>query len=330
MKHWELYFIKFIHFNSIAVGYTALNIDFKKRRLIYSQRNKILASIQNVLYLIWLPIAFVINISSLVLKGHNPVLRYVYNLTIITRLIFLLLTNTIRSNRDAMLKPWLEKVLMLQTSYFDRFPNEPRNTRLRYCIYFNATLMIVHITTMLMNLWVFIISNNWWNFFNGYIVVGTITTQHLIMLHHGSILCYLYECFGILNYQLRHEILDPKLAMIYYHLTMLMQQLNTIFNPTNLWIHLGLLLTNSLVGYITVFVIFTGHLDLNLFTALLGTGLYVLLCLHLYIYFTVCELVLQVARNTSFILRKYTEKPYNQEVNFNKKFLFSIYKIYFL
>ena len=330
MKHWELYFIKFIHFNSIAAGYTTLNIDFKKRCLIHSQTNKIIATIQNILFLIWLPLAFVINISNLVLIGHNPVLRYVYNITIIARLIFLLLTNISRPKRDAMLKLWLEKVLMLQTSYFDRFPNEPRDTRLRYCLYFNAALMIVHTTTMFTNLWVFILSHNWWNFFNAYTVVGTITIQHLIMLHHGSLLCFLYECFGILNYQLRHEILDHKLVMIYYHLTTLLQQLNTIFNSTSLWIHLGLLLTNSLVGYIIVFVIFTGHLDFNLFTSLLGTGLYVLLCLHLYIYFTVCELILQVTRNTSFILRKYTEKSYNQEVSFNKKFLFSIYKILFL
>lgn len=115
MKRWELYFIKFLHFNSIRVGYTALDIDFNKRRLICSQRNKIIATIQNVLYTIWLPLAFRVNVSSFVLHDRNPVLRYAYNITIFARVVFLLLANVIRANRDAVLRPWLEKVLMLQT-----------------------------------------------------------------------------------------------------------------------------------------------------------------------------------------------------------------------
>ncbi|KNC33666.1 hypothetical protein FF38_08777 [Lucilia cuprina] len=201
----------------------------------------------------------------------------------------------------------------LLISYFDRFPNVPRNQGLRKFLYFNTLLMFYHVISMFSSIWTLYFKGDFWNFLNIYIVAGAICMQHLIMLHHASLLCYMYESLSQLHYQLIHDILDPKLSLIHFHICTLMTQLNVIFNPVNLWIQLCLLLTNSMAGYVTVVNIAAGRMDLDSYTNILGSSLYLLLCLHMYLYFMLCEWVTVKAKKTSYILKEFSVKSYSQE-----------------
>lgn len=140
--------------------------------------------------------------------------------------------------------------------------------------------------------------------------------QHSVMLHHGTLLCYLHECFSKLNYQLQQETMDPKLAMIYFHLSTAIQQLNLIYSPLNLCVQISLIISNSLVGYVAILSLITPNFDFNTYSYVLGGRFYILLCLHMHIYFMLCYKVVISARKTNEILMEITEINENQEVRY--------------
>lgn len=314
MKRWELWLIKFTLYNAFLVGYTSINIDFHKRQLKMRKSAKFVAAYGNISFLIYLPMAFFSNINSIVTEEKNLVIKYAYTLTTVSRLIFLLVTVLMRLQRDKLLTKWLEKVLMIQISYFDRFPNIPRDTRLRKFLYFNIFLTFYHTNDLFSRLWIFIINGDWWNFLNVYMVCGAISMQHIIMLHHGALLCYIYECYSIINNQIKNELFDPKLGIIHFHLTTLIAELNSIFNPINLWIQLTIFLSNSMVGYVSITNIISGNIDFDRYKSTLGNSLYYFLCIHMYVYFMLCEWVEQISAKTLYLLKSFSAKSRNQEV----------------
>lgn len=135
MKRWELWLIKYTLYNAFLVGYTSINIDFPKRQLKMTRIAKIVAAYANITFLIYLPLAFFTNINSIVTEEENLVIRYAYTLTTISRFILLLVIVLMRLKRDKQLTKWLERVLMIQTTYFDRFPNISRDKRLRKFVF---------------------------------------------------------------------------------------------------------------------------------------------------------------------------------------------------
>ncbi|KAM7341923.1 uncharacterized protein ACRADG_009525 [Cochliomyia hominivorax] len=190
----------------------------------------------------------------------------------------------------------------------------PMASRLRKFIYFNIFLMFYHTNGFHTTQWTLMYTGYWKTFLNVFIAYCSINFQHLIMLHHASLICYMYEAFSQINYQINHEILDPTLGIIHYHLHALMSQLNVIFNPLNLWIQLSIFLSNSMVGYVTVTSISNGFFDLEFYSSILGSTLYYLLCLHMYVYFLLCEWVYQISRKTLYLMKNCCIKPHNQEI----------------
>lgn len=196
-------------------------------------------------------------------------------------------------------------------------------------MYFNTFLIFVHTHFLFSNLWSTIINEDWWSFLNVYMACGSITMQHIIMLHHGALLCYIYESYSIINYQIKNEFFDPKLSIIHFHLTTLIAEINYIFNPINLWIQLSIFLSNSMVGYVSVTNIISGNINFERYKSTLGSGLYYFLCIHMYVYFMLCEWVEKISEHTLYLLKHLNIKAFNLEVCFLFNYLIFNFK-YFL
>lgn len=221
-----------------------------------------------------------------------------------------------RGKRDADLVKWLKKFMLIQTSYFDRFQHIPTDKSLRKYLLINMFLMLTHGFSLFGNIFEFYLHNDLSRFFDLYMLCGIINLQHFTMWYHEVVLCYLHECCSKLNYQLQHKEMDPKLGLIYYQVTELITEINHILSSIIIWTQLCLIITNAIVGYISI-LYFTGSImgtETDSYDFLLGGKLYILLCAQMYFYFRLSDRVVKTTRNTSFILKMYSTKETITEV----------------
>lgn len=289
MKHWEYCLLKFIMFYIMMSGYTTIYIDFKRLLIKSSKFIKISTFMYNLLFILTTPSAIQINFSHVVLNTDNPVIGYANAGIIVARLVSMLVVIIMRPNRNRQLRKWLEKVLAVQSSYFNRFSQVPRDTKLRMWLYFNIFLTLFHNLNILVLVGQWLVAGKWRSIYDIYIFSGIIVLQHSIMLHHAMLLCYLHECFSVLNYQLLNNDFNKDLSKTYFDLCALWQQLNVIFSPVNFWLQLCLLITNSMVGFVGILNLISSNLDFKLYTYLLGSSLYILICFHMHVYFMICD-----------------------------------------
>lgn len=270
--------------------------------------------INHIFFLIMTPSALRINFSHVILTRNIPVIGYANAGTIVSRLLCLLVGIIMRPKRDQQMKEWLESVRILQLKYFSRFSQVPRDTKLRKWLYLNIFVTLMHNINIMFIAWHMVFSGKWRILYDIYIFGSSIILQHCVMLYHAILLCYLHESFSILNHQLRNNEFNNELTETYFRLCSLWKQLNTIFNPINFWIQLCLIITNSMVGFVGVLILFKPQLDFKSYTYLLGSSFYILICIHLHIYFMICDHMIKTPQKTLDILMDYTCRDYNQEV----------------
>lgn len=301
-QYWLLYAITYY---PMSVGYTTLNIDFKRKRLKLSKFWQFYAFVDNLIVLAVLPIAILVNLNHVRFNGRNQVLAFANFMIILSRLFLILEVIIKRRKRDGKLKQCLLRVLVIQTTYFDRFHNLPHNKSLRKLIALNAILMVVHVTNVFCRSWMNLAKNGWWIYMDNYLICIVLVWQHSIMIQHAMLLCFLYESLFKINYQIEWKIQDPKLSIIYYHLTSLIEEFNVIYSPVNMWTQLCSIVTNSMMGYFCVLFLLEPHIDLASYSYVMGDGSYILLCIHMNIYFLICNQVITAFRRTNVILRNY-------------------------
>ncbi|KAM7343507.1 uncharacterized protein ACRADG_010506 [Cochliomyia hominivorax] len=297
----------------MLVGYTTLNIDLKQRRLNISQTWRIYAILDDMLVLVIIPIATAVNFQHMRFENRNQVIAFANAVIIITRLLLILEVVLQRGKRESALMKCLTQVLVLQTSYFDRFHHVHGDKRLRKWIYVNAVLMIVHSTNIFVKAWMGLANGGWWNYMDMYGACVVLVMQHSTMVQHASLLCFTFESISKLNYQLMENIQDSKLSLIYYHLINLIQELNIIYSPLNLWIQLCSITTNSMMGLYYVSLVMFPHKITESFTYLMLDDSYFLLCFLMHLYSWICNHVKMTFRKTSAILKKYLFKYYEQK-----------------
>lgn len=269
------------------------------------------------MFLFAIPNAVKVNLAHIKLNVKNPLIAYAFVLTIFLRLTFILFIIIMRGKRDADLVKWLEKFMLIQTSYFDRFQHIPTDKSLRKYLFINMFLMLAHGFSLFGNIFKFYFHNELWRFFDLYMLCGIINLQHFTMWFHEVVLCYLHECCSKLNYQLQYKDMDPKLSLIYYQVTQLIKEINQILSSIIIWVQLCLIISNAIVGYISI-LFFTGSImgtETDSYDFLLGGKLYILLCAQMYIYFRLSDRVVKTTGNTSSILQMYSTRETITEVS---------------
>ncbi|XP_073811670.1 putative gustatory receptor 22a [Musca autumnalis] len=139
-----------------------------------------------------------------------------------------------------------------------------------------------------------------------YPLISLMTFQHTYMLVHSGLLCYLRECFSILNSRLAQRSIDPFMTRIYHQLRGMYEELNRIHGISMLGIIACLLLSNSMVGYISFVMFMLPDVDKASYRFLFGSKFYVFLLIHWYNYFMLCHSVETTIKEFDLILYEYS------------------------
>lgn len=310
MTHTKLLYwaLNIISLYSKFIGFTTIGIDYKKKCLKTSKLFCIFISVCHIIVLAGLPIAMSVNFTHVRLTDKNHVLTFANSGIIISRMILMLQLVLMRKKRDFELKSCLEKLVTIQTWYFERFTTIPADRQLRKWLLLNFLLMITHTSRVGYTAWSIALFDSWAHYLDVYIGCIVLTLQHIIMLQHTAFLCYIYECLSKLNYQLQHNINDPKLSLIYYQLTAIVEDCNCIFSPVILCVHICSIITNSMMGFFCFFKLLNPHHDDVIdFDYIIVDTSYLMLCFHMYIYFLICNHVTNVTNQTNLILKDLLE-----------------------
>ena len=227
-----------------------------------------------------------------------------------------------RWKRDHQIERWYKKLLTIQTDYYDRLPSVQCDVSLRKWLVFSFIIMILHGGNSTSKIYEMGLADNENNFLDIYVIGCTINLQHCILWNHSLLLSGLHEFCSKLNYQLEHNELDPKLSLIYYQVTSLVHELNDIFSPVVVWIQLCLIISNSIVGYVLILYFNSSNVNLNSYAFVLGDRLYILLCLHMAVYFMLGQWMVDTFRKTQTILKYYTARQEFEEVSRKNLYLF--------
>lgn len=288
---------------SIYICATTLRIDLEKRKLKESRRLiRIYVLIVSTTFLIWQPFAVYSTLAHSPLYVANPVAKYANYCTIMIRLVLILVYILMRHQRDVQLRQWLETVFRIQVAYFDRFKDVPKVKAHRKWIYLNVCLTFIHPVLLATDMNEALYSGHFWKAVDLYPLMGMVGIQHLFMLHHGILLCHLLECLSLINNQLRQNLMDPKLSLIFAQLRSLLPRLNVIYSPVMLCLQLCLIVSNSMVGYIGLLMLMLPELKAQHYMYMFGNGFYLIVLVHMYTYFVICQRVQDTVQEIDDIL----------------------------
>ncbi|XP_061397914.1 putative gustatory receptor 22a [Musca vetustissima] len=284
-------------------------VDLRKRRIV-----RLRLWIQVFMYITIISLALFIPfcIKDIFEKSQlyltNPVAIYANNTTALIRILMFLVVAVTLQQRYKRLESWLEAIMEIQMNYFDRQTKplaELRDVSHRKWLYLSSLIAVTHYAIESTNLGLHNseMENN--IDFTLYPFFFMLSIQHTFMLIHAGLLCYLRECFSILHGQLSQRWVDPQLPAIYNRLRCLYGQLNQIYGPSMLCVILCVLLSNSMVGYITLVIILLPDLDRMIYKHIFGSIFYGFLLIHWYIYFMLCDEVETTIRDIEIILIGY-------------------------
>ncbi|XP_073811854.1 uncharacterized protein [Musca autumnalis] len=229
------------------------------------------------------------------------------------RIIIIFVYTLERVQRDKKLSRWLEAIMDIQCSYFDRLRDLPKNTEHRKWLYLSGAVAFVHIGSVIVDIYRQVFSRQYLKAIELYPLLGMIGVQHLFMLQHAILLCYLRECLSQINHQLLANYRDPKMSLIYSQLHYKLLQLNEIYSPTMLCILLCLIISNSMVGYVVLMLILVPGRTSHSYDYLFGDSFYICIIIHMYLYFMICEWVMATMKESQAILYKYNTTQFRKE-----------------
>ncbi|XP_073847162.1 putative gustatory receptor 22a [Musca autumnalis] len=312
--NWNRLLMKFVIYLSIYLGSTLLRIDFERRQLIPANLFlKFYVVVGNLSFGTWMPYTVFYTSQQSQLFVKNPVARYANFLNLVMRLVIIFVHTLERIQRDKKLSRWLEAIMDIQCSYFDRLRDLPKNTGHRKWLYLSGAVAFVHIGSVAVDIYKLAFINQFLKAIELYPLLGMIAFQHLFMLQHAILLCYLRECLSQINYQLLANYQDPKMSLIYSQLRSKLLQLNEIYGPTVLCILLCLIISNSIVGFVVLMRILLSGPKLHNYDYLFGDSFYLCILVHMYFYFMICEWVMATMKESQAILYKYNTTQLRKE-----------------
>ncbi|XP_075167408.1 putative gustatory receptor 22a [Haematobia irritans] len=279
--------------------------DLKKRVVKRPNRwIKFYIVLVQLIFLCIIPYSIYLNVKHTELFLANPVAIYANYATTVTRFLVGIISVCTLWGREANLFKWIENMLHIQAIYFDRFQDIPRDTSHRKWLYINSVLTLIHNIVVSTH----ISENNMNNQVSGYDLIALysmVCFQHFYMLHHATALCYIRELLSVLNNQVNLKCLDPETSRIYSSVRKMLQELNVIHSPVILIIQLCLVISNSMVGYSVLCILMMHDSSAENFEYLFGDKYYLLVLVHMYTYFTLCEWLEKTIKEMDNILFQY-------------------------
>lgn len=311
MKCCSTFLLYLVLCHGIFLGFHSIYIDTEKGLVKTYSFVKMFVYLQNCLYCGLMSYNF---IDYLEFDINNPVISFPFLATQLARLSLFVAVVLLRLKGDKALKDWLEIILRLQKTYFERLDRLAPDRRIKSALIINVCIVTSTSLIFLLNAICTLVKGEWLNTIDIYLQNYLIAMQHYIMLHHGLILSYITYCFQQLNFQLSNGRVEPPFAHIYYQLSKLLQQVNDIYGPAIFCILFGLLVTNALISYGLIMYLNIESFKLFIVEYLLTLSAFVFLCVDMYLYFLICNRVFETTEEMKEIILDYSEITPNQEV----------------
>ncbi|KAI8124005.1 hypothetical protein CVS40_5545 [Lucilia cuprina] len=235
-------------------------------------------------------------------------------LNTILRIILALIVVIMRWKRDQELVELYKEIFSLYLKYFIRYQNIPRDTKLYKLWTFNALLLILHTLNLLAYVYFVATIDNLYLMIEVIFMYSLVGMQHLIMLHHAAILCYIFECFSLLNYQLQCEDFNCNLFVVYFLLGKLLKQVNRIYALILFFLQLCFLVAISIILFSFAIITLSNGLSQEPLIFSLSVSYCILFLIHIFVYHFICDQVCQLNWKTNIILLRLTAKEHNNKM----------------
>ncbi|KAM7343109.1 uncharacterized protein ACRADG_010256 [Cochliomyia hominivorax] len=296
MKRCNYWLLQFVQWFCILLGFTTIVIDFKRNRVQIYPIVKIYVTLINI-YNICLILKTLYNdIWQSDIVDFTFVTLFSSLFIVVSRILLGLLMILKRPYRDNALEKWLKEVFHLQEKYFVHYMDVTKDTVMRKLWLLSTLILILHF----FNVGVYIYKGKLLANINAltelHAFSSLIGMQQIIMLHHTSTLCYIYESFSLINKQF------PKVSafLIYSQLTGLLNQINIIYSPLIFCLQLNFLLTISTILFSFIVLFKLNAIYSQTFAFSLYGNFYLFLIIHMLIYFFMCHKVSEIESETNF------------------------------
>ncbi|KAM7342294.1 uncharacterized protein ACRADG_009760 [Cochliomyia hominivorax] len=288
----------------IFFGYTYIYVDVNKRLVKSNGYVKIYVYFINSIHGILLLYYAVENIKYNFLYPGNPVLAFGYSVMHIGRVCIFVGVIVLRIREENALKKWFKIIVPLQLTYFDKISVMSSKEMSEEILCLNILVIVFYSLCSLITFFIYPSKGDW-----GHMVLlcseNYITLmQTYVMLHHVITLCYINICFSKLNQQLEQGQILELFANIYFKLSLLLKEVNEINGPVIFSVLSCLLLSNSFYIFISL-VLMISFPEIFLYTFILGLVILILICIHIFLYFLICELVHRTTTDSGRILMLY-------------------------
>lgn len=218
-----------------------------------------------------------------------------------------------RLQRDQLLEKCLRELLILHSEYFTNYDIYNRTNIIRKLCIINVLILIVHSINFIIFIHKILMLVRFYTLVEIYSMSSLMTMQHIIMLHHATILCYIYEFFIINNETLLNVCNVIKFKIIYIRLCLILKQLNKIYSPLIAALQLNIIMVYSFTLLSFAINILTKTISFDNWLSKLNWSFFILLIIHLIIYFFICDKFNRLKFDTDIIMLQFMEM--DQEVS---------------
>lgn len=219
-----------------------------------------------------------------------------------------------RRQRDNDLKKLLNNLMSSYLKYFINYSTS--KTRIWNLWIMNTFIFLLYNINVAVSIYESLNTINFYDFLELISLNSLFGMQHIIMLHHASLLCYIYECFTIIQDQLNNDFCNYNIIEIYLQLCELLQNINEIYNPLIMCLLLNFFLTISMAIFLMFIILKNFNTFEKIATFTILGNIYILIIIHLLVYIFICHKIYGLEFETYLRLLEYMPREHIKEVCF--------------
>lgn len=316
MKYYKYFLLQFIQWFCIFFGFTTIIIDFQKLHLKTSKPVKFYVTFVNLVFLYFIIKTVYYKFWYSDFNKFTFVTLFSYAFIVVILIIFGIGVIILRLHRDQLLEKCLRELLILHYEHFPNYDRYNRNNIIRKLCIINILILIAHSINFIIFIHKILMLVRFNTLIEIYSMGSLTTMQHIIMLHHATILCYIYEFFILNNEKLLNDCNVLKFKIIYIRLCLILKQINKIYSPLIAGLQLNIIMVYSFTLLSFAISILTKTLSFDNWLSKINWSFFILLIIHLIIYFFICDKFNRLKFDTDIIMLQFMEMDYNQEVSF--------------
>lgn len=219
---------RLIQYYGILYGFSYAYYDIANHMVKYFKYIKYYVYFINLLYAALALYFFEYYIVILINNIYDPVMEYMYIISYITNMFILTFLIRLRWEERNILEKLQTIFSALQIKYFHRLACISTNKTFELIKFFNILIIFQQICYTIYRIILHVKNKEWHDLMQCCLANYFLAMSNYIMLRHSFILCYIYNCFMKISKLLKNEGANKSLIYIYYKLSLLMHQVNTI------------------------------------------------------------------------------------------------------